>query len=94
MKHHASSPLPDMRPARTATQRLRHVRSTVAALPDLDLEIQSTGDGRKAVLLPPVLLDVFVEDLQHRAQEWQEQTERWGVKCRLFPLFKTRFDWR
>ncbi len=65
-------------------RRLRRVRSTMAALPGLGLEIQSTPDGRKAVLLPPALLDFFVEDLERRAAEWKEQARKARVaeQCR------------
>ncbi len=61
-------------------RRLRRVRSTMAALPGLGLEIQSTPDGRKAVLLPPALLDFFVEDLARRAVEWKERARKARVE--------------
>jgi hypothetical protein len=40
------------------------------------VEIQPLPDGRTAVLLPSELTEVFVQDLQQRAQEWQEALRR------------------
>ncbi len=60
--------------------RLRTVRALASTLPAIGVEMQSLPDGRTAIILPAEIAEVFVQDLEQRAREWQEAIRRVRLK--------------
>ncbi len=52
--------------------RLRKVRALHSILPSLGVSIAPGGNGTVNVQLPAEVAELFIEDLDKRAQEWQE----------------------
>jgi len=65
-----SGPGVGTRPGASPAQRLRQVRRVGGLLPELGVRIAPTGNGHVAITLPAELAEIFLEDLQQRAQEW------------------------
>ncbi len=75
-----SAPAIPARPVPSPTTRLRQVRSLGQFLPDLGVQIAPAGDGRVAVTLPAEVAELFLEDLEQRAQEWAQAMRKARVQ--------------
>jgi len=57
-------------PSQDPTRRRRFANSLAGALPDLGVSVAPAGDGQYVVTLPAAMAELFLVDLEGRAQEW------------------------
>ena len=65
-----SAPAVPALPSQDPTRRRRLANSLAGVLPELGVTVAANGDGQYTITLPAAMAELFLVDLEGRAQEW------------------------
>jgi len=66
----ASAPTVPALPSQDPTRRRRFANNLAGVLPELGVTVAANGDGQYTITLPAAMAELFLVDLEGRAQEW------------------------